>query len=98
MELSLVTEKRQHRRYPFDASSPPRGVMVNCSTQERIPFNIIDISKGGMGIWAPCNIVVGDVYQITFADNNYSTEATARWCSEISENYGFRAGFQGQED
>ena len=85
-------DARKHIRTTIQDSLPPRGSVKNVNGHLKTPFNVLNYSKEGLGVWLVDQLEQGDSYNAVIGDNGEQFEIEVRWC-QPSEDFGFNAGF-----
>ena len=92
-------ESRAHNRVmvsPCDLGISGKFT-VETERDDVTPFNVIDISKQGVGIWSPSDVRVGREVAIDFGCG-VQTKGRVIWCSTIEDDFGYRIGIQALEE
>lgn len=64
---------------------------------DSIPFNLIDISTNGVGMWVPLSINIGERISIKFVDGAPTTLGEVVWCADDDNKTGYRIGIKNHD-
>jgi c-di-GMP-binding flagellar brake protein YcgR len=84
------SNRRSQFRHPLYDHRPIQG-QIRTSDNAVVLFSLIDISTGGLGVWASDAIDEGETIELII-DHNIRVSGQVRWAVAVDEDFGYRIG------